>query len=427
MRFRNRGQDGAADEAAVVDSSPEETSEVPNDAVDVEEAEGRHATSEPDASFDEAPTTIRPAITEEEIARMDAAVIFDADPASESFLDAPEGPAGERLPRRSGVGILRKTVSEFLEDQGTDMAAGLTYYGVLAIFPAALAVFSTLGLFGQGEKGVNFVLDVLRPLVSSDFLKNIESPLHSLAHSDAAGTTFAVGLIAALWSASAYVGAFGRAMNRVYEVDEGRPWWRLRPMNFLVTILTTVMCSAGLLIVVASGSVAKSLGKRMHIGNQAVQVWDIAKWPVLLVLIVAVIALLYHLTPNIRQGHPRFLSIGAIVAILVWLVASAGFGLYIVNVHSYDRTYGSLAGIILFLIWLWITNVALIFGAELDSELERARQLHRGIAAEERLQLVPRSERRADKADKRREKDAARGRAIREARHGVGDPEDRPF
>lgn len=406
MKFRNRGSnDEVAPEAAEV----EEVSEVSEDT-----------------SFEEAATTVRPIITDEEIAQLDA-VAFEADPAAESFLDAPEGDSMERLPRRSGLGILRKTVAEFLEDQGTDMAAGLTYYGVLAIFPAALAIFSTLGLFGQGEKGVNFVLDVLRPLISSSFLNNIAPLLRSLAHSDAAGVTFAIGLVAALWSASAYVGAFGRAMNRVYEVDEGRPWWRLRPMNFLVTILTTLMCVAGLLILMASGSVARSLGNRMHVGHSAVQVWDIAKWPVLLVLVVAIIALLYHLTPNIRQGHPRFLSVGALVAILVWLIASAGLGLYIVNVHSYDRTYGSLAGIILTLIWLWITNVALIFGAELDSELERARQLHRGIAAEERLQLVPRSERRTDKVGRRREKDAAKGRAIRQARAGVGDPEDRPF
>lgn len=344
-----------------------------------------------------------------------------------SFLDRPEGEEHERLPRRSAATILRRTVAEFSDDQGTDLAAALTYYGILAIFPAALAVFSTLGLFGQGEKGVNFVLDVLRPLVSSSLLDNLRTPLHSLAHSDAAGATFAIGLIAALWSASAYVGAFGRAMNRVYEVDEGRPWWRLRPMNFIVTILTTTMCTVGLLIMVVSGSVARSLGKRIGVGSQAVQVWDIAKWPVLLILVIGVIALLYHLTPNIRQGRARFLSLGAAVAILVWLIASTLLGLYVVNVHSYDRTYGSLAGIILTLVWLWVTNVALIFGAELDSELERARQLHRGIAAEERLQLVPRSERRTESMVRRRERDVARGRAVREARTGAGDPEDRPF
>jgi len=298
---------------------------------------------------------------------------------------------------------------------------------VLAIFPAALALFSTLGLFGQGEKGVNFVLDVLRPLVSADFLKDIQTPLHSLAHSDVAGVTFAVGLVAALWSASAYVSAFGRAMNRVYEVEEGRPWWRLRPMNLLVTILTMVMCAAGLVILMVSGSVATSLGDRMGIGDSALNVWNIAKWPALLVLVIAVVALLYHLTPNVRQGRPRFLSLGATVAIFIWIVASVGFAFYIVNLGNYDRTYGSLAGVILALIWLWITNVALIFGAELDSELERARQLHRGIAAEEQLQLVPRSDRRILKAANRRAKDAARARSIRESRLGVGDPQDRPF
>ena len=402
MRLRNRNQ---ADDT-VIDEAPEAgTDAAPETTPDSEAADDSN--TEPDKRLivtDE--TEIVPTV---------------------SFLDRPEGEEHERLPRRSGIGILRKAGAEFLEDQGTDLAAALTYYGILAIFPAALAVFSTLGLFGQGEKGVNFVLDVLRPLVSSDFLNNVRTPLHSLAHSDAAGVTFAIGLIAALWSASAYVGAFGRAMNRVYEVDEGRPWWRLRPMNFLVTVLTTALCTIGLIIMVTTGSVAQSLGKRMGIGHQAVQIWDIAKWPVLLILVIAVIALLYHLTPNIRQGRPRFLSLGASVAIIVWLIASAGLGLYVVNVHSYDRTYGSLAGIILTLIWLWITNVALIFGAELDSELERARQLHRGIAAEERLQLVPRSDRRSEWLSRRREKDAARGRAVREARTGAGDPDDRPF
>lgn len=405
MRFRHRTPDEDSTPESEPGAGPEEASNDMPDATMTSEADDTSAKSDD-----------RTTITDDSVIA-----------STVSFLDQPEGEEHERLPRRSGFTILRKTVGEFQDDQGTDLAAALTYYGILAIFPAALAVFSTLGLFGQGEKGVNFVLDVLRPVVSADFLNNVRTPLHSLAHSDAAGVTFAIGLIAALWSASAYVGAFGRAMNRVYEVDEGRPWWRLRPMNFLVTILTTAMCTAGLLIMVVSGGVARSLGKRMGVGDQAVQVWDVAKWPVLLILVITVIALLYHLTPNIRQGRPRFLSIGASVAILVWLVASTGLGFYVVNVHSYDRTYGSLAGIILTLVWLWITNVALIFGAELDSELERARQLHRGIAAEERLQLVPRSERRTARVEKRREQDAARGRAVREARTGAGDPEDRPF
>ncbi|MGN6160365.1 MAG: YihY/virulence factor BrkB family protein [Marmoricola sp.] len=412
MRFRNRKQDDDSTTESEAEMTPNTTT--PEDtSAEVGEMQSDATSKTPEALQAEEPRTT---ISDE--------IVLGS---TVSFLDGPEGEEHERLPRRSAATILRKTVAEFIEDQGTDLAAALTYYGVLAIFPAALAIFSTLGLFGQGEKGVNFVLDVLRPLVSSDFLNNIRTPLHSIAHSNAAGVTFAVGLIAALWSASAYVGAFGRAMNRVYEVDEGRPWWRLRPMNFVVTILTTTMCTAGLLIMLVSGSVARSVGKRMGVGHQAVQVWDIAKWPVLLILVIGVIALLYHLTPNIRQGRPRFLSVGASFAILVWLIASAGLGLYVVHVHSYDRTYGSLAGAILTLVWLWVTNVALIFGAELDSELERARQLHRGIAAEERLQLVPRSERRSERAARRREKDAARGRAVREARTGAGDPEDRPF
>lgn len=412
MRFRNRGRD----DDSTTDATPEVSVDAPEDA-DTEAAPSAGAVSIVDVAAEQEP---------EGDGGEGFAPVAD-DPSAISFLDQPEGSVVEDLPRRGGFSVLRKAATEFADDQGTDIAAALTYYGILSIFPAALAVFSTLGLFGQGDRGVNAVLDVLRPLVSADFLKNVESPLHSLAHSDAAGVTFAVGLIAALWSASAYVAAFGRAMNRVYEVEEGRPFWRLRPMNFMVTILTMVMVAAGLIIVIATGSVASSLGTKLGVGSQAVQIWDIAKWPVLLVLVITIVALLYHLTPNIRQGRPRFLTVGASVAILVWIVASAGLGLYVANVHSYDRTYGSLAGIILTLVWLWITNIALIFGAELDSELERARQLHRGIAAEERLQLVPRSERRSARVERRREKDAAQGRAVREARVGVGHPDDRPF
>lgn len=329
--------------------------------------------------------------------------------------------------RRSVGYVVRKSVREFREDGGTDMAASLTYYGVLSIFPGLLALLSLLGIFGQGQKSVNAVLDVLRPLVSTHTLNTIHDPLVRLAHSEAATATFAVGIIGALWSASSWVRAFSRAMNRVYEVDEGRPIWRLYPMTYLVTIVTVVLSAVVLVILGASGPVARSLGDKLSLGSQAVDVWNWAKWPVLVLIVVLVIAILYHFTPNVKLPKFRVLSVGAFVALLVWVVASAGFAVYVANFGSYDRTYGSVAGVVIALLWLWLTNVALVFGAELDSELERARQLHRGIAAETVLQLPARSSRGIEKAAARRAKDAEQGRLIREQRVGAGDPGDRPF
>ncbi|WP_310964952.1 YihY/virulence factor BrkB family protein [Nocardioides terrisoli] len=333
----------------------------------------------------------------------------------------------ESFDRRSVWYVLRKTVREFADDRCTDLAAALTYFSVLAIFPATLALLSLLGVFGQGDKSLNVVLKVISPLVSASTLQNIQGPLERLANSEAAGWTLVVGLVGALWSASAYVGAFGRAMNRIYEVEEGRPFWRLRPMNLLVTLASVVLCAVALVILVVSGRLATAIGDQIGLGDQAVTAWSYAKWPVLALVVVAVVAILYHFTPNVRTPKLRVLSVGAFVAILVWIAASVGFAFYVANFSSYDKTYGSVAGVVIALLWLWLTNLALLFGAELDTELERARELHRGLAAEEQLQLPMRSERGIVRAAARREKDAARGRAIREARVGAGDPTDRPF
>lgn len=351
-----------------------------------------------------------------------------ADRPVQQPADAAEEPADdEQFDRRTNWYVLRKTVREFSDDGGTDIAAALTYYSVLSIFPAMLALLSLLGLVGDGTKAVNNVLDVLTPLVSADTIDNIRGPLTDLSHSQAAGATFLVGLIGALWSASGYVGAFGRAMNRVYEVEEGRAFWRLRPVNLLITAITLVLSAVAVVILGASGPVAESLGDKLGLGDQTVTIWGWAKWPVLIILVVLIIDVLYYGTPNVRFPKFRALSVGAFVALLVWAVASAVFGLYIANFSSYDRTYGSVAGVIVALLWLWLTNVALVFGAELDSERERARELHHGIAAEEHLQLPVRTARAIDKAQQRRERDHDRGREIREQRVGAGDPADRPF
>lgn len=294
------------------------------------------------------------------------------------------------ITKRSWLYVLKKTVREFGADQCTDLAAALTYYAVLALFPALLAIVSVLGLFGQAQTTTEIVLDLVRTLGSAQVVDLLRDPVESLTASPAAGAAFVGGLLGALWSASGYVGAFGRAMNRIYEIDEGRPFWKLRPTMLGVTVVTVVLIVVAALILVLSGPVAEAVGDVVGLGPVAVTVWSIAKWPVLVVIAVIVIAFLYYWAPNVRQPRFRWMSIGSIGALLIWLLASTGFAFYVANFSNYDKTYGSLGAVIVFLLWIWITNIALLFGAEFDAELERGRELQAGIEAEETIQLPPR-------------------------------------
>ena len=323
--------------------------------------------------------------------------------------------------------LLRRTVREFLDDGGTDLAAALTYYSVLAMFPGLIALLALVGVFGQASTSVEKMLEVLSPLVSAETIERLRPTLSELATMEGAGLTLVLGLLGALWSASGYVGAFSRAMNRIYEVDEGRPFWRLRPMQIGVTVLTVLLSAVALAILIVTGPVAEAVGNAVGLGGNLVVLWDWLKWPVLALVVMVVVAVLYYATPNVSFTRFRVISAGAFVAILVWLVASVGFAVYVANFSSYNRTYGSVAGVVVALLWLWITNLALLFGAELDAELERGRQLQIGVAAEETLQLPVRDTRTIQKALARRAEDLARLRAIRLAAAGPGDPADRPF
>jgi membrane protein len=311
---------------------------------------------------------------------------------------------------------LRKTVREFMDDQCTDLAAALTYYAVLAMFPAAIAMLSLVGLVGQQQQTVDTLLQILRDIGASSAADTLEPTLTQLAGSQGAGLALIIGLVTALWSASGYVGAFGRGMNRIYEIPEGRPIWKLRPTMLLVTLITVVLAAIVAVGLVLTGPAAEAVGKAIGLESTAVTVWSIAKWPVLLAVVVLIVALLYYATPNVKQPKFRWISVGAIVAIVVWILASAAFGFYVANFSSYDKTYGSLAGVIAFLLWLWITNLALLFGAELDAEMERGRQLQAGIAAEEEIQLPPRDTRKSDKAAAKEQEDIERGRKLRTSR-----------
>ena len=332
-------------------------------------------------------------------------------------------------PKRPAFFVLRRTVREFLDDGGTDLAAALTYYSVLAIFPALIALMALVGVFGQTQESIDAIMEVVAPLVSSDLLRQIEleATLNGLASMEGAVLTAILGLLGALWAASGYVGAFSRAMNRIYEVSEGRPFWRMRPMQVIVTVVTVVLCAMALVILIVSGPVAESVGNVIGVGDDLVTIWDWAKWPVLALVVMVIVALIYWATPNVDFTRFRVISAGAFVAILVWLAASIGFAFYVAYFDSYNKTYGSIAGVVIALLWLWITNLALLFGAELDAELERGRELQLGLAAEETLQLPVRDTRGIEKAAAKEAQDVARMRELRLASMTPGDPADRPF
>ena len=241
------------------------------------------------------------------------------------------------------------------------------------------------------------ILQIVGDIAPASTADTLRGPVEQLVEAPSAGFALVVGILGALWSASGYVGAFSRAMNRIYEVEEGRPVWKLRPQQLLLTAAGLVVAAVVALLLAVSGPVAAVIGQHLGLGDTAQTVWNVARWPILLVLVALGVALLYYAGPNVEQPKFRWISVGAFIAITVWVVASLGFGVYVANFSSYNKTYGALAGVIVFLLWLWITNLALLFGAEVDAELERGRELQAGIAAEDDLKLplgIPRWSRR---------------------------------
>ncbi len=342
----------------------------------------------------------------------------DSDGRDAPHPDHPEKPGGpDDLTKRSWFYVARKSGREFLGDQCTDIAAALTYYAVLALFPAMIALLSIIGLVGQGPKAVDTILQILRDVGASSVASTLEPTLNQLAQAPGAGIALITGLAAALWSASGYTSAFGRGMNRMYEIGEGRPFWKFRPIMIAVTAVLLVLAAAVVLGLVVTGPAAQAVGSALGLGSTVITVWNYAKWPVMLAAVVLMVALLYWGTPNLKQPKFRWLSVGAVIAIVVWIIASLAFGFYVANFASYNKTYGSLAGVVVFLLWLWLTNLALLFGAEVDAELERGRQLQAGIKAEKNVQLPPRDNTKIEKDEKKEREDIEQGRRLRET-HG---------
>jgi membrane protein len=293
--------------------------------------------------------------------------------ASASRVESPT-----KLPRRSWWEVLKRTVAEFKDDNLTDWAAALTYYGILAIFPALLVLVSILGLVGQSA--TQPLIDNLGSVAPGPAKEIFTDAIRNLQSSQgAAGVLFVVGLAAALWSASGYVAAFMRASNAVYDVGEGRPIYKTLPVRVGLTLVLLVLLAISAIGVVVTGGLAEKVGDLVGVGGTAVDAWGIAKWPVLLLIVSFMFALLYWAAPNVKASGFRWLSPGGLLAVLGWVIASAGFAFYVANFGSYNKTYGAIGGVIIFLIWLWLSNIMVLLGAEFNAELERGRAIESGM------------------------------------------------
>jgi len=318
------------------------------------------------------------------------------------------------IPKPGWLTILRRSIQQFKHDDVTDRAAALTYYGVLAIFPGVLVLVSILGLLGKSTtQQVLNNLGQAAPSSVSSFLRTVIEQVQG--NSGAASLGAIVGLVLALWSASGYVAGFMRASNAIYEVDEGRPIWKTAPVRFIVTLALVVMLALSAVMVVVTGPVASQVGKALGIGNTAVAVWDIAKWPVLLVIVSLMFSLLYSACPNVKQPGFTWVTPGGAIAVVVWLIASGLFAGYISFSGSYNKTYGSLASVIVFLVWLWITNIAILLGAEFNAESQRQRAIQAGLPEDVEPFAEVRDTRKLGDSEKRRVEEAGR---IRESALG---------
>src|SRR5690349_15820150 len=293
------------------------------------------------------------------------------------------------LPRGSWSDTLKRTVLEFKEDKLQHWAAALTYYAVLSIFPALLVMVSLVGLIADPNRVTSVLTDTVSQLGPASAAKTFQGPIESItSNRGAAGVVFVIGILAALWSASGYVSAFSDAANVIYEVEEGRPFWKLKPLQVAVTLVVILLAAFVALALVLTGPVVGALGSSLGIGDTALTVWRYAKWPAMLVLVLVIFGVLYYTTPNARVGGVRWVTAGAVLALLAWIVASVAFAIYVGNFGSYNKTYGALGGVVVFLLWLWITNMAILLGAELNAETERARQIHTGVRGAEQALKV---------------------------------------
>jgi membrane protein len=307
--------------------------------------------------------------------------------ASDVRSVGPDDPT--ELSKQGWTGTLKRTFREFKQDNLTDWAAALTYYAVLALFPAVIALVSLLGLVIDKATITRVLTDTVSALGPASAVDTFKKPIEQVTgNRSTAGIMLIVGLATALWSASGYIGAFIRASNAIYERQEGRGFFKLRPVQLLVTLILVLMAALVVLALVVSGPLATSIGDAVGLGSMALTIFNIAKWPAMLVVVMVMLAILYYAAPNAKHPSFKWISPGSVVAVVVWVLASAAFAFYVATFASYNKTYGALAGVVVFLVWLWITNLAILFGAELNAEIERGREIEAGVpGAHEDIQL----------------------------------------
>lgn len=323
-----------------------------------------------------------------------------------------EGPVD--LPKPALADTFKRVRVAFRNNNLTTLAAALTYFGVLAMVPGLIVLFTALGWFGKGitEKVVHQV-NVVAPGSSGHFVGQL---LHQAqSHKSGTGVMAIVGIIIAIWSASSYVNGFRHASNLIYGVGEGRPVWKTIALRIGITLVAVILLVLSALIVVVSGSIASEIGNALGVGHTAVIVWSVLKWPLLFVIVSALLAVLYWATPNAEQGGIRWISPGGLIATVGWIVVSALFALYITHFSSYDRTYGSLASIVVFLVWLWLSNLAILLGAQVNAELEHARATTAGLPEDVRPFIPPRDTQKLDAHDKKEAAEAESARQRQEA------------
>ena len=323
----------------------------------------------------------------------------DPSDSNVEFRDREEGPRADYAPQGTDAGTgwwptIKRTAKEFQEDNLTDWAAALTYYGLLSLFPALIAMVSLIGIFGDPKSTSESLTEIITEIGPASAAETFEGPIRSITgHSGTAGIALIVGLLVSLWSASGYTGAFMRASSIIYETPEGRPFWKLRPLQLLVTLAMIVLVTLLAVSLVLTGPVVEAVAGPLGIGSTAVDVWNIAKWPVMALVFLFLIAVLYYASPNVKLRGFRWVTAGSLVAIVVWIVASALFAFYVSNFGSYNKTDGTLGGLIALLVWFWISNLAILFGHQLNAERERSLELAEGRPrAEREIQLEPRDE-----------------------------------
>lgn len=302
----------------------------------------------------------------------------------------------------------------FLRHRGIDSAAALSYFSALALFPGSLTVVSLFALLDNKEDAESAIISIVDSVAPNNIGDALRNPIEQLLSIPNPGIALSIGLLLTLWTTSSYVTAFGRATNNAYEILEGRRIWKFRG---LMTILAAALMVDFLLIfgiLLGTPTVADAIAQALGLSHGVVVAWNIVKWPALLVLAVIAVAALYYFSPNVRHTRFRWVSWGALFAIIVWAIATAGFAVYVLNVGRYNEIYGWLGGAVVLLLWLYLTNFVLVYGSEVDAEIVRARQLEAGIIAEENIQLPIRDTTRNLALARQQIRDQTRGRELRE-------------